>query len=599
MVHAEIMVGGRTLKVTFVEVMNGYRKINVLTLEFKPSPWDEIVRDIRLDFERTKIHASLLKSGLIQCLDLVSKRQPMILLSGGIPDPQQPNQPQSWKDLISDLLPSRRDETEENNGGFLTDEEKILRKKIFVLLTVPRQETVEVAYIKSTIVRVEGYPTAEDSSDQRVTFTIYSKGPKLSHPTSFLLNITSPHDVFLNFTSSDITPETFQALTQHIDIVDPTIPSSPASRDSIMGFLRTEGVGGVVGILGRDFLDGLDGGERYAATFKVVNDFGGGEKDGPPPLRTGRLVLMEKVLFRVHEVMRMELMETGREQVKAEVQDRYMRLKDEIDWTQHRLDALLDAVRRKTPTLLSLLAAIPIPRSFTSTTRRYKKTSSTSVPILEPASEDPNKRDPNTGRFRHAIVPSNTVKPYSVTEHLAEEDEEENDDDAGAIYRERAPVLLGGPGETARTGRSWSPSKIPVQVPRKGKAQRPRRSTPSPTRSPRRNAKPASPPRRSQLHVKTTTSGWEDRYTTESPTKNSSPLRTSPLKIVTDFQRMALKSSTRSPTRSPSKSQIGDSSKSGRAQSARKKEETLVSPIWAGGPAGIRPWPIPISPMFD
>ncbi|KAJ3109901.1 hypothetical protein HDU96_007065, partial [Phlyctochytrium bullatum] len=573
----EVLSPGNAMTLTFQEVVNSYRNVDLLTLEFEPSPWKQVVADLRHDFGRMQVHHSLLKSALIQALDTVARRNPALLLTGGVPDPRQPSQPKPWKELVSDLLPPNGKDSKATSramkppalGGdeFLTDEEVVLRKKMFVLLTSPRDENVEVVYIKSIPVTVEGYPRGSDTSVRRLTFTIYSKGPLTSSAESYIVTLTSTADILFNFSSVEITPDRFRKLTAQMTVQEirasagepggaggtatpsPVLSrssprvrardgvatgsergssptrrresasrrsasslraSAPVDRVRVLGFHPDEGLaGGVVGLLGRHLAEGcLEDAERYTATLVVEpgpveeeaeenygegethkrrssraeNSSGGGwgwkvkdrakgmaggrgqspigqrymaatdeegpvrvklrpyrsvpavrrgktggarahrrdleesegdevevdvsngvhkssprngtscasadsETDGwardpfkqwkktigrsePPKLRRAVLVFTERVLFQTRTLVELEFKEGKREQLKAEVQDRFARIKDEIDWTQYRLDALFDTVRRRSPALLSALAAIPIPRSFTSTTAR-------------------------------------------------------------------------------------------------------------------------------------------------------------------------------------------------------------------------------------
>ncbi|KAJ3217207.1 hypothetical protein HDU67_008336 [Dinochytrium kinnereticum] len=449
----QIFSPGSAMALTFREIVNNYRKVELLTLEFVPSAWDEVITDIRLDYERTQVHYSLLKTSLIQSLNIVTKRHPVILLSGGIPDPMQVTQPKPWKELMSDLMPG----VTEEGGEELTDEERMLRKKIFVLLTLGREEVVEVSYVKSIPVTVEGYPNPYDTTTERLTFTIFSKGSKSSAPTSYLLSLTSPTDLFLNFISPEITPAFFTKLTHHLNLLHAT--HSPLSRLDVLGFHPSEGLaGGVIGILGKDFVEGCGREkERYGVVFSVEESGGGMDTGKPPPLRKGRLVFCETVLYRTRELVRLEFLECKREQLKAEVQDRYSRLKREIDWTQYRLDALLDTIRRKAPSLLSELSTIPIPRSYTSTKKKRPQSQPT-IPILEPVTEEKPKQAFRRIRQDPLIVPTNTVRPRSPSRLSYFDDNDDGDDETIFVLGDRSEERNGGTG--GRDG--WSPSRIPI-----------------------------------------------------------------------------------------------------------------------------------------
>jgi hypothetical protein len=69
---------------------------------------------------------------------MVLKVHPTILISGGVPDPEQPGITRYWKDLMGDLLPSKQSEVtkwKERGTKSLTEEEKLVRKKLFLMLT--------------------------------------------------------------------------------------------------------------------------------------------------------------------------------------------------------------------------------------------------------------------------------------------------------------------------------------------------------------------------------------------------------------------------------------------------------------------------------
>ncbi|KAI8854978.1 hypothetical protein BC829DRAFT_429012 [Chytridium lagenaria] len=602
--HIEVPSPGSSMVLTFREIINNYRKVDLLTLDFTPSAWDEVIRDIRQDFERTQVHASLLKSSLVQALTLVSKRQPAILLSGAIPDPKHVNQSRPWKELVADLLPCERREDIER-GEFLTDEERMLRKKIFVLLTVPKEETLDgeidldigkgfdviiVVYVKSIPVKIEGYPKAGDLSELRLTFTIFSKGPESSSPRSYLLSLTSPLDLFFNFTSSEITPDLFRLISSHINIIEPQPPQNPHDREKLLGFHRTEGVaGGVVGVIGEDLIHGyLADTDRYIVTLRLLDhqtpDPQNPSSINPPVLRKAKLEFMERVLYRTHRLLTVEFFETNREQLKAEVQDRYSRLKDDIDWTQYRLDTLFDAVRRRNPALITELANIPIPRSYTTTTATSRQ--KTNVPILEaPTTETPvSLRRDRATRIRQTplYVQTNTVKPLKPVLFPVESDKEEEEYSfVGSPVREG--TVLGGSPVTVR---SWSPSRIPVQTERKEEGRV------SPKRSMQSRRTASSPSRqRGKVSIKPSTVRVA-----------SSPIKTPAKPILesgkSEKRAAQVKARAASPKRYTTIDHtLGVKQKGGYSGSVANPPKLF--PLYAGGPGGVRPWPMPVSPLFD
>jgi hypothetical protein len=144
-------------------------------------------------------------------------------------------------------------------------------------------------------------------------------------------------------------------------------------REQMLGFHPSEGVaGGVVGVLGGDLFKGCqDEPERYAAILKIRTRRQSYSNDGPksrqnpkwmassqttnrsnklssvkmdsknraiykeqqpnsqspPPLRKAKLIFLERVMYRTREMMKIGFVESQREEMKTEVQERYAKLK--------------------------------------------------------------------------------------------------------------------------------------------------------------------------------------------------------------------------------------------------------------------------------
>ena len=96
----------------------------------------------------TKLHSSHLKTALIQCLEIVQRKQPGILATTGVPDPKRPGVSRPWRELVSDLMPTVAQEAAVMRAGgrMLSEEERLMRKKMFVLLTIPKDESLEGIY---------------------------------------------------------------------------------------------------------------------------------------------------------------------------------------------------------------------------------------------------------------------------------------------------------------------------------------------------------------------------------------------------------------------------------------------------------------------
>lgn len=431
----------------FTEISRGYRRVPLLELEMIPSPWEEVVRDIREDHQRTLLHSSHLKTALIQCLEIVQRKQPGILATTGVPDPKRPGVSRPWRELVSDLMPTVAQEAAVMRAGgrMLSEEERLMRKKMFVLLTIPKDESLEAEYIKTVPVHVSGYKAPGDRHIMRLTFTFFAKGRNRDFPDAYIITINTNDDIFLNFASHDITPGTFRDMTGALELEtlhhpspggylleDSNISSTSnhifhqhrggdlsdkprrrhqvrrdprGERDEVLGFRSNEGVaGGLVGVLGRDLLEGtLRDPERFTCELKIENKnpatskgvlnqwdrLEGPTSQNPPGLRRARLVFCENVMFRKRELVRIKFVETAKDEMKSEIQERYAKLKEDIDWTQLRLDKLYDAVKKKNPSLLVELGTVPIPRSWTSSHTRWSSARRNKVKSSHPDEETP------------------------------------------------------------------------------------------------------------------------------------------------------------------------------------------------------------------
>nr|KAJ3418531.1 hypothetical protein HK105_008200 [Polyrhizophydium stewartii] len=403
---------------TFSEIVCGYRTVDLLSLSFRPSDWADVQQDVRVDFGRMKAYHDRLKSTLVQVMDTVARYQPGLLLAANLgPEVAPTVQPRRWSDTVNHLLPrsihidpssaSPSSQNAWNELGeaadasrrprIMTPQERLLRKKAFVLTTMPDQYTSEAVFSKTVFVRVmtPEMQYESESYTRRLTFTFYTRGPA-DKPDAYYIVATS----------------------------------SPAAR---IGFHPDEGVGGVVGIIGGDYLGGVeDEPERYYALLRIYADdqdskaaklravlrapatkpvpkptkapvrvsdsiemlfgrprgpvtfadFGGDNtggdsaaapdssppKDGLqsstriPPLQTAELVFVELVMFRTSHLLTIKFTETRRELIKAQIQEKVAHLQAETSLCRARLDAVLAVVQKRNYALWTILGNIRTPR---------------------------------------------------------------------------------------------------------------------------------------------------------------------------------------------------------------------------------------------
>ena len=157
----------------------------------------------------------------------------------------------------------------------MTEEERLKRKQVFVMLTEDDQEALECMYLKLTSIVVctksIDIKCREDDyeNERRLVFTFYAKGP-IKSPNYYLITVTDPQDLFLHFTSAKITHDKFIEITSRLNVNIPTVERNstpfnaskivPAharrAREAALGYNPNEGAGGVVGVIAGDCLAG-------------------------------------------------------------------------------------------------------------------------------------------------------------------------------------------------------------------------------------------------------------------------------------------------------------------------------------------------------
>ncbi|KAI9203831.1 uncharacterized protein BJ171DRAFT_582599 [Polychytrium aggregatum] len=378
-VYLQINNVDRTATLTFFEVVLEYRRIKLMSVDFRETDWENISADIRYDYDRIKNHNSLLRTSLVQTVDLVSKHHPeLLILAACDEEPVPVRQAHTWIELTQSLLSPRVQKGLYENGRpaaagrILSMEERNMRLKLFLMVTEPREDDVEAIYSKSAECKVhgEGEPVRERLGESRESAV-------------YFLTITKSDDIFFHFTSQDITRNKFLDLTKRLKVLRgsdaDTSPSDEpfrhcrktkegdAAKCETLGFHPDEGIGGVLGVIAGDCLSGLEEApDRYESEFDIQHvprvhaeqeTFGWKRPDpNPPQPRRAVLRFSEQVLFTTTTLLELEFTETCVESLKEQT---------EVDATQARLDLLCGVIRRRNPTLAILLNKIPVPPTFT------------------------------------------------------------------------------------------------------------------------------------------------------------------------------------------------------------------------------------------
>ena len=124
---------------SFFEIKNNYRIIDLLSFELTPTPWKQVIEEVKHDIYRMKDYNSKLKISLIHVMDIVSKHQPSLLLSSGNRHSYNswPNiETQKWNEMVETFLPNTMESC--SQMGVLSESDQIAKKKMFVIMTSER-----------------------------------------------------------------------------------------------------------------------------------------------------------------------------------------------------------------------------------------------------------------------------------------------------------------------------------------------------------------------------------------------------------------------------------------------------------------------------
>ncbi|KAI8906888.1 hypothetical protein EDD86DRAFT_256250 [Gorgonomyces haynaldii] len=365
--HVDTLNQVATLKMT--ETIQEYRKLHLLTLEFLPSDWQSIKRDVVKDYERIKKEYDVIKTHLVQVLDTVAKYQPALLLSKQLDmKPLASYQPRRVQELMDVLVPGRKTKSHSDR---LIDQNKLLEE-----LEDARQS---IAILTKSI-QVEFKDTT--SVFKTLEFTFHALDSQVN-PTAYQITITDPNDLFFHYTSIEITKERFQKLTQHMDLVYENkdmrmgisratglfrVPMKSKSAFDRLGFHHEDGVGGVVGVLGQDYMQGVaDDPQRFRAVLEVTRRK---ESNLDPHLSdildnsnkepSMSLYFVEQVMFKTYQTIPIPFDPTSKDFLKLKMQHQYNEIKLQANACQERLQAVVAEVTKRNVGLLAMIDRLPV-----------------------------------------------------------------------------------------------------------------------------------------------------------------------------------------------------------------------------------------------
>ncbi|TPX54527.1 hypothetical protein SeMB42_g00215 [Synchytrium endobioticum] len=315
----------------FEEIVHGYRTVSLLNINFRPVPWDAVVKDISQEYARLKDIQSAIKSVLVEGLDLTSKQAPQVML---------------------DVVENVRDRP---------------------LVSWTQEEIYDGIPVYAQTIPLKMKIGNADSQDEKLTFTIFADAMDASTTKSYRLLISSPNDIMFKLESGDISQVEFYELTRQLKVSHHHEVGKSKTRTEILGFHPQDGVaGGVVGVLARDFLSGVgDEPQRYSAELRLEAidatpapiNYNKYHESPPRPTafhpkrnRHAKLIFHERVLFRTQEMLSLNLHEADPNTLAPVIQRKFALIADDIRTSRHRIMALLEAARpRRDPSLYSSL----------------------------------------------------------------------------------------------------------------------------------------------------------------------------------------------------------------------------------------------------
>lgn len=261
----------KVTQLVFTEIVNNYREIEILVLEFVPSEWELIKKDVLNDYNRIKKEYEEMKTQLVHVLDTVAINQPGILLSKCLDEIPVPSyHPPKIKKMI-DMLTLNSGQNYKENAKLRDDFiNEFKNEPISHLLT---SKSIPVSIID---------PLKETEEIKTLTFMFYALGKK-GDPDAYSITVSDPNDIFFHFTSLRITPDVFKQLTRSINMA-PILGTQnvPHLSRSLGGFRpifkqqpkhevpfhHENGIGGVVGVFANDLMEGvINQPERFKIIF--------------------------------------------------------------------------------------------------------------------------------------------------------------------------------------------------------------------------------------------------------------------------------------------------------------------------------------------
>ncbi|KAI9106091.1 hypothetical protein DFS34DRAFT_644892 [Phlyctochytrium arcticum] len=421
----------RTATLTFFEIVRNERQMELLTLEFVPIKWDQLVATVQDDFLLLKLHHDNVSTALIQTLELITRHQPSILVShvGGYA-PAPINQPAEWVSAVKRYLepvPAYDIDGKPKTGWDvrLPDD---TRKKAFLLSTQKSPE-MEVIRSKSVPLHIRNTPrpvpiahTDIHHQDRKVKhyfqcgqpppdqvtaswlaphdtndnpdnyhFTLFRKSA-----TVHVITLCHPSYPFLHYTSEDLSEDRLEAMAQGMNMVEQPRYAQTSDPDQPIKKPAATKVERVLNVLYDDLIEqcSVDD-ECYEAHLDLRWDETKLYRNGTT--QRGTFIITQRILpsKRWQPLLRIKFARTGRERIAREVRQKLRVLHNDIEAKLGRLHDILVAARDKSPRLMTIIAqhleTLPIGGEETSLSETHPVLRQSSPTPLDQSSSPPTR----------------------------------------------------------------------------------------------------------------------------------------------------------------------------------------------------------------
>ncbi|KAJ3277199.1 hypothetical protein HDV01_000251 [Terramyces sp. JEL0728] len=340
-----------TLK--FSEIVKEYRKIELMELELTPSEWTEVKKDILEYTKSIQNEYDEINDNLIQVMNTVSIHQPAILLSSS----ELYNH-----DVNIDYL--------QRNGKFAATTKK---------MDIDTDEEVVSDPVHSKTIPVPTILPNGREETRQLTFTFYYLKPPV-----YRITITDPSDIFLHFTSIEITPQVFYEMISGIELdeqyqtkktIAPLLSRTIGlfkehhvatnHKNSKVGFHDPKGIEGVIGVISGDYMSGcVEQRERFNVQLVIELQkekeeekecCGMMKKEHNPDELRAKLTFSEYLYFQLRSGISIDFHSTDLRLFQEIIRKKYSSIKHQIGTCRKRLESILSLVRLRNHGLYVLL----------------------------------------------------------------------------------------------------------------------------------------------------------------------------------------------------------------------------------------------------